>query len=476
MFKQTGHAGWWFTIGVAAVLLLPALAQDGMFMDGMLYTVVAFNLAHGTGTFWEPIFSPLGLAGLPTFHEHPPLGFGIQAMWFNLWGDGFWVERLWCLVTVVLNGALLVAIWRLLTAGTPEWRRLAWWPVLLWITIPVNFWSYQNNMHENSMALFTGGALWLFVAGAMGRAPWLMACVMAGVAVFLASFVKGLPGLFPFAVPFAIQVATGRPGWHRTITGTSIAVIVCVAAYAVLLLSPDAQQSLGTYVNERLLRRIAEKPTVDSHFWIIPRLVLELLPALVLAAVVAWAGRKREYTPEGTRYWALALLLAGLAGVLPLMLTRVQKAFYFTPALGPLALAIGLASLPALAALMERMSMGPRKGLAVSGMALLAVALVLAGLGWGKPGRDADMLHDVAVIGTQVPEGSVIGAHADLWEEWNLQCYLLRYHRIGIDPTDKPRSFRLLRTGHPAPPDCIPMALDLRTYTLLTCPEVAPRE
>ena len=56
------------TAGVCALLLLPGLVREGMFMDGMLYTVVAHNEARGIGTFWQPRFSQLGLANMDTFH------------------------------------------------------------------------------------------------------------------------------------------------------------------------------------------------------------------------------------------------------------------------------------------------------------------------------------------------------------------------------------------------------------------------
>ena len=64
-------------ISIILGLTLPVIIQDGMFMDGMLYTCVSKNLANGIGSFWFPVFSKFGFGGLTTFHEHPPLIFGI---------------------------------------------------------------------------------------------------------------------------------------------------------------------------------------------------------------------------------------------------------------------------------------------------------------------------------------------------------------------------------------------------------------
>ncbi|HNK42678.1 MAG TPA: hypothetical protein PL002_15935, partial [Flavobacteriales bacterium] len=148
----------WLTAGVFAALLLPRLAQDGMFMDGELYAAVAHNEARGYGTFWLPRFSERGVAGLPAFHEHPPLFFGLLATWFRIFGSGFWVERAFSLFTALLLAGLLVLLWRQLIPGD-RGRRASWWPILLWIIVPTVFWSYHNNMIENTMGLFTTAAV-----------------------------------------------------------------------------------------------------------------------------------------------------------------------------------------------------------------------------------------------------------------------------------------------------------------------------
>jgi 4-amino-4-deoxy-L-arabinose transferase-like glycosyltransferase len=76
---------WFITVSIVFILTLPTLIQDGMFMDGELYTAVSHNLANGIGTFWFPSFSYHNLAGIKdSFHEQPPLVFGIQALFFKI--------------------------------------------------------------------------------------------------------------------------------------------------------------------------------------------------------------------------------------------------------------------------------------------------------------------------------------------------------------------------------------------------------
>src|SRR5690606_8532374 len=133
--------------GVFLALLLPGLARDGMFMDGQLYSAVAHNQANGYGTFWLPRFSEVGVAGMPTFHEHPPLFFGMQAVWFKVFGSAFWVERAYNLVIALGIAVLLGLLWRAWVPGE-QGMRTVWLPLLLWIIVPTVFWSFHNNMIE----------------------------------------------------------------------------------------------------------------------------------------------------------------------------------------------------------------------------------------------------------------------------------------------------------------------------------------
>ena len=197
----------WFTIGAAAALLLPVLAMDGMFMDGMLYSAVAHNLANGYGSFWFPRFSEMNVAGLETFHEHPPLIFGLQAIWFEFFGSAFWVERTYSLLMAIITAGLIVLTWRSWMQDRSE-KSLVWLPLLLWIIMPTVHWCYHNNMMETTMAVFTTAAV-LFSVKARERMFW-PGHLLAGLMVFFAVMAKGIPGLFPIAAPaFIAMAATG---------------------------------------------------------------------------------------------------------------------------------------------------------------------------------------------------------------------------------------------------------------------------
>lgn len=198
---------WLFSFSILIVLTVPKLIQDGMFLDGMLYTCVSHNLANGLGTFWEPFFSPSYYnAGSPAFHEHPPLVFGIQSMFFRILGDSMYVERLYIFLTMCITAWLIHLLWKEIFSGQDRIRSISWLPVIFWIIIPTSFWAYSNNMMENTMSLFDISAV-LFIYRSLNSEkdrPGLL--LIAGFFIFLATFSKGVPGFFPWQYHYCIKL------------------------------------------------------------------------------------------------------------------------------------------------------------------------------------------------------------------------------------------------------------------------------
>ena len=99
MMNKNMYLPWWIlTVAVVLAFTLPVLVQDAMFQDGMLYSCVSHNLSLGIGTFWFPQYSKLNIAGIPSFHEQPPLVFGIQSLFYRVLGDSIYVDRFYTLI------------------------------------------------------------------------------------------------------------------------------------------------------------------------------------------------------------------------------------------------------------------------------------------------------------------------------------------------------------------------------------------
>ena len=195
---QNKHFSFWiFTLAVLISLVVPVLIRDGMFMDGLLYTCVAKNLSQGIGTFWHPHYSPFTHN---LFDQQPPLGFGIQAIFFKLFGTSIYVEKFYSFLTLCLGAFLIAKIWAYVFREETHIKRAAWMPILFWIIIPVCFWSYSNNILECTMAVFDLLAIY-FILKFLQRNHFFL-LILSGIVIFLASLTKGFQGLFPLAALF----------------------------------------------------------------------------------------------------------------------------------------------------------------------------------------------------------------------------------------------------------------------------------
>ena len=81
-----------FSWAIAALLLLPLLFTKGMFFDGLTYASIARNINEGVGTLWVPSYTP---TIHPEFYEHPPFSFGLHSIFYRLFGDEPWVDRIY---------------------------------------------------------------------------------------------------------------------------------------------------------------------------------------------------------------------------------------------------------------------------------------------------------------------------------------------------------------------------------------------
>ena len=195
--KSNKHLSFWFfTASVMVVLVLSRLIQDGMFMDGLLYACISKNLATGAGTFWHPHFSKITLS---FYDQNPPLGFGIQSLFFKLLGNSIYTERTYSFFCAIVHAFLIVTLWKQIFKNESELKKLGWLPILLWIIIPVCFWSYSNNMLENTMSIFDLLAI-IFITRFMLHQQRVWYIVLAGLFTFLATLTKGIQGAFPLVV------------------------------------------------------------------------------------------------------------------------------------------------------------------------------------------------------------------------------------------------------------------------------------
>jgi len=424
---------WTIAASVLIALILPTLLQDGMFMDGLLYSCVSKNLADGLGSFWFPHYSK---TLHPFFDQQPPLGFGIQSVFFKLFGDSIYVERGYCFLTALVNSSLIVVLWRIVFKNENELRQVSWLPVFLWITIPVCFWAYSNGVMENTMSIFDLLAVIFIVRFFQVKSPVLI--ILSGIFIFLASLTKGIQGMFPLVAIFAGWLVYRNLSFGKMVLYSVYLLLVPFTIYFLVLQNNAAFQSLSAYLHNRVFNSIENVVQVESRFYLIYRLLLELIPMITFSILFILLGKKSEDDKPSVpllKKHVLFFVFLGISASFPLIVTLEQRGFYLVTSFPYFAIAGAAVSAPYVSKAIEKIAVQSRlfKILRIVSFILLTGTLIFSLFQLGKISRDRDTLHDVHLLGKEIPRGTIVGADYSIWNQWSFQEYLIRHYYICID-------------------------------------------
>ena len=415
---------------------LPRLVDEGMFLDGLLYSVISRNLAEGIGTFWKPCLTPTLTPDL--FSDHPPLVFGLQSVFFGIFGDRLFVENLYSLFTAVATGAVIIMLWRQLTVSAPALRPLAWLPILFWAAIPLVTWSYSNNMLENTLSIFTTGACVALLHGITSRRRllyWRLAAALIAAGLFS----KGPVALFPLSL-LGLSWWIRRDLSLRTAAGSTVLLVVTVTAMvAVVLINRDAFHNIAQYISVQLAPSLeGTRGSVPNRFGVVMKLASELAPVAGVCTLLLILNRfKARVSIAGAPGFRTGLLCLAVAatGSLPIALSPRQSGFYLVPSFPLYASGLALMVAPVVSRFVEGVDEHTRRfrGLALVSVLLLAAVLVFSATRWGTVGRNATTIHDVKLIATVVPEHTTVTVCESMQRDWSLHGYFYRYYHIALD-------------------------------------------
>jgi 4-amino-4-deoxy-L-arabinose transferase-like glycosyltransferase len=452
----------WLVAGLCAAVLLPTLFMRGMFFDGVFYANISMNFAAGESTFWEPKCSNTFYA---VCHEQPPLFFALQGAFFYVLGNFFLTERIYDLVAALLSVWLLLRIAKVTGHGA-----LGWMAVLFWMIMPVTFWAYHNNVIEGTLSVFTLAVMLHLMRALHEGKRETLHLLLAGLWIVAAGLTKGAQGMFLLAAPGLWWLVMRRSTLVAALRQTALVLAVPLAVTAFCWFNEAAHRSFAAYFEHRLASTFAGlNSTGRGRFHQLYELLLNMLPVLGVAALLFLLLRKKAQKPAAYDLRLAAFMLAaGLAGILPLMVTLEQRGFYMVTALPLVALGVAYVLHPyttALQAVLEN-SMPASRVVAPTGMLLLAGAVVAAVALGGSYKRDETKLRDLETAASFIPPGSIIG-HDTAATDWTLMHNAWRFYKISLAFPETPApEWLLLPQGKQAPEGYAVVECGLREMVL----------
>jgi 4-amino-4-deoxy-L-arabinose transferase-like glycosyltransferase len=393
-----------FVFACAWLFLAVDLVQQTMGLDGVIYAGIAKFMAMGEGSFWRP---PYFDGDVEFFSDHPPLGLWLQSLWFSLFGEAFWVERLFCVALSVVIGAMIVGLARDVTPT----RKCGWWSLLIFFLMPVTTYTLKNNALDSMVAATALVAVWMAWHGR--KKMWLN--LLVGLACVLGFLIKGPVALFPLAAPACFAIIMDKDFRQLLITSAWTAVPVAIAC--LLLLPVDsAVIFLQRYFENQVLASLAgDRLIVHGRGYQLLQLLNNLAVATV-ATLVGWVlTRSIRFSRE---FWSFFVI--GLLGALPLLLSPRQFKHYLLPSMPFFAIGAGT--------LIQFVLPLWRKAIAWMVIcAVMTLGVVRAGWHFAELGSDADELQDAAIIAAALgPSRQVLFCENDL----QIRTYLARHHGV----------------------------------------------
>ena len=422
-------------IGITLILLSNSMLTEGMFLDGVLYACISRNMAVGMGSFWNPFYTQtIG----PVFHSHPPLAFGLEALFFKLLGDHWWVEKAYSALTFLLTALLIALIWKRSTNNF----RWAWLPLLFWLAIPIVSWSATNNLLENTMSVFVMLSVYLMIVSYQRNSKlWLF---LAGIALFAAFLSKGFTGLFPLVFPIIYCIFDDKRRWIQGPIDTLLLMVtVAVLSGVMFLFFPPSFAYLKDYINLQVIGGGLHEATVSTRFYIVFSLLLQLIAPLVIFSIILIMSKiinkdkhkVFEFAPDKKHFFSFLIL--GLTGVLPIMLSVKQRDFYMLAALPFFALAFGHLSLSMVNMMLLEIRPKTRNWMMIASSVVLLVGMVLNISHIGKYGRDEALIEEVKNRMAEADGENIIEITPEEYTQWAKHAYYMRYGKISLNPNEQ---------------------------------------
>jgi 4-amino-4-deoxy-L-arabinose transferase-like glycosyltransferase len=493
---RLGKALLCLTLVFIAAMFLPRLVPMGMFSDGVLYASMARNLAEGRGSWWTPYFSDgyWTVVNMSAYYENPPMMLWIQSIFFRVFGDHWWVEKLFSIVVLAFNCFMLYRIWKIPFSKQDIARTFGWLPLMCFYLVPAVIWGSPNNLMDNCMLSFCLVAMYFILRALFDEHQRYVWMAVAGFFVFMGMLTKGPVALYPVTAPALYFIIVKRKKWLSGIAGSSLVGGTGIMLFVCLLLMiPAALEFFRQYWEQRLSVAIAGGRADGLHsgwqrLYIFRLLFRELSPLLVLTLVL-WSIAKlkkwRVYGSGRNMQLALFFFAVGCCATLPILASTRQAGMYLIPGISMFALAAGYFHLPffmqVFSAMPERKERLAKKlkWFAVLG---LMTTMIYSGTLAGKPGREHDLLHDIRKIQLLIPAGAEMAVCDGIIGNFVLHTYLQRYHYLSLTTdTSKACLYGMTSKCDPAAPtDALPdgfthQILDGELLTIYARPETADK-
>jgi hypothetical protein len=260
---------------------------------------------------------------------------------------------------------------------------------------------------------------------------------------------KGFVTFTPLALPFFVWLFLRKNSFFSMILDSFIVLVSAILPLFLLYLMPGAHEFLPQYINMALFK-ITEGETADSRFYILYRLMMEILPSIGIILVFMLIRKFRRHSfaeIRGSVGLSLAFFSLGMAGILPILLTMDQSTYFVYLSLPFFAISFGVLVKQPVEIMMEKINFRSAgyRFLKVFGTVTLSAGLILSVYFSKEINRDKNMIRDMRIILPHLEESSTINILPQMSQNYSLFTYYARYKDISLETDlEKKHDFLLI--------------------------------
>ncbi len=418
-------------IAIFFITINKMLFSEGMFMDGLIYAAISKNLANGHGSFWDLYLSDTYNLH---FRGHPPLAFGLQSIFFYLFGESFYIEKIYSVITFLLTGIIIVKIWQNLDYTD---KKLSWLPLFFWVMMPYVNWCAVNNQLENTMMIFTTLSIF-FLIKSQQNYNFLYLC-FAGISIALAFLSKGFVALFPYTFLFCRWLFLRDKKFISIIYQTFILIISsALPIILILLINPKAHIFFLEYLDIQVFSSIKNGEPEETRFFILQKLFVEHIASIIFISLIILLLKIKKHSIKLDKqqiYLFVIFFAVALSGVLPIMITTKQRGFYILTVSPLFSIAYAILTYKYAIYLFHNFSESTlkRRILKIINVILISIAIIIAIVNYNTLGRDRILLKDIHAVLKIVPPQTTINVSNSECGSWTLYGYFARYGNISLE-------------------------------------------
>jgi 4-amino-4-deoxy-L-arabinose transferase-like glycosyltransferase len=298
--------------------------------DGVQYAAVARNLAQGWGTFWAPYFSE---TIFKIHHEHPPLVYWLQSLFFRLLGDRPYLEGIYgfCIGILILYGTALC--WQQVHRNVRARGVGSWWPLFLLISLPVIGYVVQSNLLVMTFVALALFATLFAYLSLMSERLWLGHACLCGILVYLGVLAKGPVALFSLAIP-AIGSLIFKASFAKAAISTAVALTTCTVLFLTTIYTyPESLTFWQSFWQAQVVASLTSaRGASHTHFLYVERWLAEMVVPLALVGLLLLLTRVSARL-ICLNVQARFFLGIALVGTLPFFISRRQHLRYILHAM-----------------------------------------------------------------------------------------------------------------------------------------------